>query len=214
MFFDVSHRIHANFSLWVNHCEEACTVAVSDSFVLSEVKMLTAEQQEIFEYIHPRKSGLVFLRGKGGSGKSYLIKELLGHADRKNYHVLVPANLAKSVCPGTAKTMHQFFYKAFDDLDNSVQRPDRLTHADQIENRWVLSGIRSLDALIIDEMMNKLMTGEYLKQKKALEEAIPLRKKGHVNVLSSSIGAACAGLAELKAALLAGEQRAACVAAA
>lgn len=70
------------------------------------------------------------------------------------------------------------------------------------------------DAQITAKMMTDLLTGDYIKHKQALEKAIPLRKKGQISVLSSSIGAACAGLAELKAALLAGEQRAACVAAA
>ena len=70
------------------------------------------------------------------------------------------------------------------------------------------------DAQVTAKMMADLMTGDYLKHKRALEEAIPLRKKGQASVLSSSIGAACAGLAELKAALLSGEQRATCFAAA
>lgn len=66
------------------------------------------------------------------------------------------------------------------------------------------------DAQITAKMMSDLMSGSYREHKAALEEAIPLRKKSQVQVLSSSIGAACAGLAELKAALLAGEQRIAC----
>lgn len=63
------------------------------------------------------------------------------------------------------------------------------------------------DAQVTARMMSDLMTGEYLKQKKALEEAIPPRKKGQARTLGSSIGAACSGLADLKAALLANEQK-------
>lgn len=68
------------------------------------------------------------------------------------------------------------------------------------------------DAKVTAKMMGDLMSGDYRELKSELEAAVPLRKKGQGSVLSSSIGAACAGLAELKAALLAGEQRAACMA--
>ena len=67
------------------------------------------------------------------------------------------------------------------------------------------------DAQVTAEMMSDLLTGDYRKLKAELEAAVPLRKTGQESVLSSSIGAACAGLAELKAALLMREQRAACV---
>jgi len=68
------------------------------------------------------------------------------------------------------------------------------------------------DAQVTARMMSQLMTGEYLKQKRVLDELIPLRRKGQVKTLTTNIGAVCAGLAELKAALLAEAPRPSCAA--
>ena len=65
-----------------------------------------AEQQKIINDFMQNPAPITLIQGKAGSGKSYMIRELV--AQTKGTIVLVPTNMAKSVY-NHAQTIHSFF---------------------------------------------------------------------------------------------------------
>ena len=103
-------------------------------------------QEDVIAYLRTFPSGITFIHGKAGSGKSYLIRKLVGMIG--NCQVLAPTNLATSLYAG-AKTMHSFFYKALDDLEEGYQNPNNINDSKVDSLRMTLKGLRML---IIDEI--------------------------------------------------------------
>ena len=81
-------------------------------------------QNDVLNYLRTIPSGITFVHGKAGCGKTTLIKKLV--SEISGCQILTPTNLAASLYHG-ARTMHSFFYGAFDDLDEGYQNPQNLT---------------------------------------------------------------------------------------
>ena len=76
---------------------------------------LTAEQQMIADEMCEDLKPITFIQGKAGTGKSYLIKELVNILGIDE--ILCPTNLAKQVYEKdynvSARTIHSFFFREF-----------------------------------------------------------------------------------------------------
>lgn len=103
-------------------------------------------QNDVFTYLRTIPSGITFIHGKAGSGKTHLIKKLI--SEISGCQVLTPTNLAASLYLG-ARTIHSFFYGALDDLDEGYQNPENLNSANLLPFGMRLKGIKML---IIDEI--------------------------------------------------------------
>ena len=122
---------------------------------------LTEEQQRIANAVKGGKKPITIIQGKAGSGKSYLVRDIVKYLGRTQ--ILCPTNLAKSVYP-SANTMHSFFYGEFDDLEEGYQNPKKYTNVRSPQ--WFLPKINSIDTFVFDEismvrvdtfeMMNKI----------------------------------------------------------
>ena len=102
--------------------------------------------EEALVYLKAFPSGITFIHGKAGSGKTTLIKKL--DSEVGGCQILVPTNFAASLY-GSAKTIHSFFYAALDGLEEGYQDPDGLTDDRAARLHNVLLGVRML---IIDEI--------------------------------------------------------------
>lgn len=122
--------------------------------------MLTPEQQQVFNVCIHNPATITIIQGKAGSGKSYLVKELVKYMH--NLVILTPTNMARSVYP-QAQTFHSFFYGELDDLDEGYQNaPDYICH----NNQRVIDKLNYVKTIIFDEismiradyfeMMNKI----------------------------------------------------------
>lgn len=90
---------------------------------MNNMNMPNTTQDDVLTYLRTIPSGITFIHGKAGSGKTYLIKKLI--SEISGCQVLTPTNLAASLYLG-ARTIHSFFYGALDDLDEGYQNPDNL----------------------------------------------------------------------------------------
>ena len=103
-------------------------------------------QDDVLNYLKTMPSGITFVHGKAGCGKTTLIKKLV--SEISGCQVLTPTNLAASLYHG-ARTIHSFFYGVLDDLDEGYQNPQNLLPAKTSAFRVRLSGVRMF---IIDEI--------------------------------------------------------------
>lgn len=103
-------------------------------------------QDDVLIHLKAIPSGITFIHGKAGSGKTHLIKKLI--SEISGCQVLTPTNLAASLYLG-ARTIHSFFYGALDDLDEGYQNPENLNSANLLPFGMRLKGIKML---IIDEI--------------------------------------------------------------
>lgn len=103
-------------------------------------------QEAVLNYLRSIPSGITFIHGKAGCGKTTLIKKLV--SEISGCQVLTPTNLAASLYHG-ARTIHSFFYGVLDDLDEGYQNPQNILPAKTGAFRVRLSGIRMF---IIDEI--------------------------------------------------------------
>lgn len=103
-------------------------------------------QEDVLNYLRTIPSGITFVHGKAGCGKTHLIKQLVSQIS--GCQVLAPTNLAASLYKG-ARTIHSFFYGALDNLDEGYQNPDNLTLGNTVSFSMLLRGVRML---IIDEI--------------------------------------------------------------
>jgi tRNA A37 threonylcarbamoyladenosine biosynthesis protein TsaE len=78
-------------------------------------KDLTDEQKNAYNLCTQNPKPITIIQGKAGTGKSYLVKELLHAFSRAA--LLTPTNMAASVYGHRAVTLHSFFYGELDDLD-------------------------------------------------------------------------------------------------
>lgn len=106
----------------------------------------SATQEEVLNYLRATITGITFVHGKAGCGKTYLIKKLV--SGMSGCQVLAPTNLAASLYNG-ARTLHSFFYGAFDDLDEGYQNPNNLSELKVAGLSLILKNIK---LLVIDEI--------------------------------------------------------------
>ena len=117
---------------------------IADNVSYIEPKCST--QEEVYNYLTGSPSGITFVHGKAGCGKTYLINRITQKV--QGCQVLVPTNLAASLYKG-ARTMHSFFYGAFDNLDEGYQNPENITSGKVASIRHSLIGVK---LLVIDEI--------------------------------------------------------------
>lgn len=165
-----------------------CSIQINEPIILSEMNgdsvvrsMNIAEkvsyiepkcstQEEVYNYLTGSPSGITFVHGKAGCGKTYLINRITQKV--QGCQVLVPTNLAASLYKG-ARTMHSFFYGAFDNLDEGYQNPENITSGKVASIRHSLVGVK---LLVIDEIsMVRADLFEMMTQicQKALENTLP-----------------------------------------
>ncbi len=108
-----------------------------------------SEQNAIINDIKNSNSSISIIQGKAGSGKSFLVRELisiLNHAI-----VLTPTNMAKSVY-ASAQTIHSFFYGEFDEIDEGYQNPQKYSANRNDYHDFFLRKIHQVGTMIIDEI--------------------------------------------------------------
>lgn len=108
------------------------------------------EQQHIINDFMRNPAPLTLIQGKAGTGKSYMIKELISKVD--GGIVLTPTNMAKNVYGNIANTMHSFFYGEFDDLDDGYQNPKRYSTSRNSYHTYFMQKLRGIKVIVIDEV--------------------------------------------------------------
>lgn len=109
----------------------------------------TAEQQRIIDDFLRNPAPITLIQGKAGSGKSYMIRELVSKT--RGTIILVPTNMAKSVY-SNAQTIHSFFYGEFDDLENGYQNPRSYSTRTNGYHALFANKLSSIQTIIIDEI--------------------------------------------------------------
>ena len=105
-----------------------------------------ATQQDVIDYLSGRPAGITLVHGKAGCGKTWLIRKIRDIVP--GCVVLTPTNLASTLYEG-AKTIHSFFWRAFDDLDEGYQDPGNVTEAKVASMRPMLQAV---SMLVFDEV--------------------------------------------------------------
>ena len=108
-----------------------------------------AEQQRIINDFLTNPAPITLIQGKAGSGKSYLIRELVSRSGGSV--ILVPTNMAKSVY-SNAQTLHSFFYGEFDDLEEGYQNPKTYSSARNSYHGYFVNKLSPIRTMIIDEI--------------------------------------------------------------
>lgn len=107
------------------------------------------EQKRVIDDFLTNPAPITLIQGKAGSGKSYLISELVLRCEGSV--ILVPTNMAKSVY-SHAQTMHSFFYGEFDDLEEGYQNPKTYSSARNSYHDYFVNKLRPIQTMIIDEI--------------------------------------------------------------
>lgn len=113
--------------------------------IVSFAAPLNCTQDEIINYLTNNPTGITFVHGKAGCGKTYLISKV---AESCRCQILAPTNLAASLYK-KAQTLHSFFYHVFDNLDEGYQNPENLT---QTKAAYIAPILKERELLIIDEI--------------------------------------------------------------
>ena len=107
---------------------------------------LNTTQNDVLNYLRTIPSGITFVHGKAGCGKTTLIKQI--ESQTSGCQVLTPTNLAASLYHG-ARTIHSFFHGALDSLDEGYQNPENLSLGKTAAFSMLLKNVKML---IIDEI--------------------------------------------------------------
>ena len=109
-------------------------------------KSRSVSQEDVLEYLEKVPSGITFIHGKAGCGKTYLINKLVKMVG--GCQVLTPTNLVASLYKG-ARTIHSYFHGGLDGLDEGFQNPANLQGRILESFRF---SMREITMLIIDEI--------------------------------------------------------------
>lgn len=93
---------------------------------ISYVPPVASTSQDVLDYLSKNPGGITFVHGKAGCGKTYLINQI--ESTNRGCQVLTPTNLAASLYK-RARTLHSFFWKGFDNLDEGFQNTANITPA-------------------------------------------------------------------------------------
>lgn len=126
-------------------------------------------QETVLDYLKKKPSGITFIHGKAGSGKTTLIRKLVTEVG--GCIVLTPTNLAASLYRG-ARTIHSYFHPALDDLDEGYQDPNNL---DETKVRALRGVLGNLSMMIIDEV-SMVRSDLFEMLNKICQEALGKRK--------------------------------------
>lgn len=113
---------------------------------ISYVPPIASTQQDVLDYLSKNPGGITFVHGKAGCGKTYLINQI--ESGNRGCQVLTPTNLAASLYK-RARTLHSFFWKGFDDLDEGFQNTANITPAKASNMSYELSKVTML---VFDEI--------------------------------------------------------------
>ena len=113
---------------------------------INHIEPIGSSQEQVLDYLKTKPKGITFIHGKAGCGKTYTIRKIVDMVP--GCQVLTPTNLAATLYKN-ARTLHSFFYGAFDDLEEGFQNPQNLSaeRCDLFAHR-----IRQITMLIIDEI--------------------------------------------------------------
>ena len=121
-------------------------LSVSEEFNLPPDGALTDTQQDVLDYLTNNPQGITFVHGKAGCGKTWLIRQI--ESSVSGCQVLAPTNLAASLYH-SARTLHSFFYGAFNDINEGIQNPATLDPSKTSKIAAVLHGV---NLLVFDEV--------------------------------------------------------------
>lgn len=107
---------------------------------------LSNTQDDVYNYLTGTPSGITFVHGKAGSGKTYLINKIIKAVS--SCQVLAPTNLATSLYP-SASTFHSYFWSVFDKMEEGYMDPANLSKRDFSR---IAPQINSLRMIIFDEI--------------------------------------------------------------
>lgn len=112
---------------------------------------LNTEQQMIFDAVIQSTKPFVFIQGKAGTGKSFLVKKI---QQRHGCTILVPTNMAANYYKGCkVSTIYSFFYGEVDDYRNGFQEPAEYTGPRRTLGRTsIAETLQYVEHLIIDEI--------------------------------------------------------------
>ena len=113
---------------------------------ITYVPPVASTQQYVLDYLSQNPKGITFVHGKAGCGKTYLINQI--ESSNRGCQVLTPTNLAASLYK-RARTLHSFFWKGFDDLDEGFQNTANITPAKARTMSYELSKVTML---VFDEI--------------------------------------------------------------
>ncbi|MDE7349443.1 MAG: AAA family ATPase [Muribaculaceae bacterium] len=110
------------------------------------IRPIASTQREVIEFLSRKPSGLTFVHGKAGSGKTYLIRKI--ESAIAGCQVLAPTNLAASLYRN-GRTLHSFFHKGFDDINEGFMDPANINPMKADLMHHILSGVTMI---VIDEI--------------------------------------------------------------
>ena len=113
---------------------------------ITYVPPVASTQQDVLDYLSKNPGGITFVHGKAGCGKTYLINQI--ESTNRGCQVLTPTNLAASLYK-RARTLHSFFWKGFDKLEEGFQNPDNISSLKASAMAAELSGV---SMLVFDEI--------------------------------------------------------------
>ncbi|MDE5842187.1 MAG: AAA family ATPase [Muribaculaceae bacterium] len=113
---------------------------------IPNVPPVASTRQDVLDYLAQRPKGITFIHGKAGCGKTYLIKQL--EAADRGCQVLAPTNLAAGLYK-RGRTIHSFFWRGFDGLDEGIQDTGNITPA-KVSNMGFELG--AVTMIVIDEI--------------------------------------------------------------
>lgn len=117
-----------------------------NSAPITYVPPVASSQQDVLDYLSKNPGGITFVHGKAGCGKTYLINQI--ESTNRGCQVLTPTNLAASLYK-RARTLHSFFWKGFDKLEEGFQNPDNISSLKASAMAAELSGV---SMLVFDEI--------------------------------------------------------------
>lgn len=117
-----------------------------ESAPVDYVPPVASTQKDVLDYLSAKPGGITFVHGKAGCGKTYLIRQI--EAADRYCQVLAPTNLAASLYK-RARTLHSFFWRGFDDLDEGFQNTDNITPEKASSMSYELANVTML---VFDEI--------------------------------------------------------------